>query len=131
MGKRHFTITKQVSYLSTMAFVLIAGCGKGLTTASNNPDSSFQTSAVPGRVTATLTWDDNTENTLSGYKVYYGTVSGQYSTTLDVGRLTPVAGTVSFDVANLLPGTTYYFAVQAYDSSQNLSPISDEVIWSK
>ena len=77
---------------------------------------------------ATLTWNapaTNTDGTpltdLSGYKIYYGTASGNYSQTIDVGGIT------SSTVSNLTDGTTYYFAMTAYDTSGNESAYSNEV----
>ena len=69
----------------------------------------------------TLAWNPNTEPTLAGYKVYYGTASGSYQTHLDVGL------NATYTVTNLQDGGTYYFAVTAYDSSANESGYSNEV----
>jgi hypothetical protein len=57
---------------------------------------------------------------LVGYKLYYGTSSGDYTTSVDVGD------TLSGYVVGLTHGTTYYFAVTAYDISGNESAYSDE-----
>lgn len=71
---------------------------------------------------AILTWDANTEPYLGGYKVYYGTVSKNYASNIDVGKQT------SYTVSGLQGGVTYYFAVTAYDTSYSLeSGYSNEV----
>jgi len=70
---------------------------------------------------ATVSWDANTEKDLNGYKIYYGTNSGNYDNEIDVGNDT------SYTVANLDSNTTYYFAVTAYDFSGNESRFSEEV----
>jgi fibronectin type 3 domain-containing protein len=70
---------------------------------------------------ANASWDANTEPDLAGYKIHYGTESGTYTTTLDVGDST----TVTID--SLQANTTYYFAVTAYDQAGNESVFSDEV----
>ncbi len=70
---------------------------------------------------ATLTWNPNTESDLSGYKVYYGTSSGSYGLPIDVGD------TTTHSLSGLGSGTTYYFAVTAYDTSGNESGFSSEV----
>jgi hypothetical protein len=66
---------------------------------------------------AALTWDAPTTNVdgspltdLAGYKVYYGTTSGNYSTSIDVGNQT------TYTVTGLGTGT-FYFAITAYDTS--------------
>ncbi|HHS12526.1 MAG TPA: T9SS type A sorting domain-containing protein [bacterium] len=68
-----------------------------------------------------ISWNANTESDLAGYKVYYGTQRGVYSTILNVGN------NLSYDISGLVDGTTYYFAVTAYDQSGNESPYSEEV----
>ncbi len=68
---------------------------------------------------AILTWNPNTDS-VAGYKVYYGTVSHTYGSPIDVGNQT------TYTVTGL-PTGTYYFAVTAYNSSQNQSGFSNEV----
>ncbi|MGB7621818.1 MAG: fibronectin type III domain-containing protein [Terriglobia bacterium] len=68
---------------------------------------------------AILTWNPNTD-AVAGYKVYYGTVSHTYGSPIDVGNQT------TYTVTGL-PTGTYYFAVTAYNSSQNESGFSNEV----
>lgn len=70
---------------------------------------------------AFLSWDANTENDLGGYKVYYGTSSGNYGAPVDVGNQT------SFTVNGLSSSQTYYFAVRAYNTSGAESGYSNEV----
>jgi PKD repeat protein len=78
--------------------------------------------------TATLSWDPPTTNVdgspltgLSGYKVYYGTASGNYTQTINVGNVT------AYIAANLTDGLTYYFTVTASDTLGNESGYSNEV----
>lgn len=47
----------------------------------------------------------------TGYKVKYGTSSGIYSSTVDVGNVT------SYTISSLKPDTVYYYAVTAYNAS--------------
>ncbi|HPL63707.1 MAG TPA: malectin domain-containing carbohydrate-binding protein [Syntrophales bacterium] len=68
-----------------------------------------------------LAWDANSETGLAGYKVYYGTASRNYSQTMNVGNWTTCT------LSGLSEGTTYYFAVTAYDISGMESPYSVEV----
>ncbi|HJV66416.1 MAG TPA: fibronectin type III domain-containing protein [Geomonas sp.] len=77
---------------------------------------------------ATLSWTPPTNyaggatiQDFVGYNVYLGTSSGSYTQKIDVGDLT------SYTVNNLTDGTTYYFALTAYDSMGNESGYSSEV----
>ena len=68
-----------------------------------------------------LAWDPNQEPDLAGYRVYYGTASGDYIDFVDVEL------TTSYHLDNLLEDTTFYVAVTAYDSAGNESDFSEEV----
>jgi hypothetical protein len=59
----------------------------------------------------TLAWNQNAEENVVGYNVYYGTSSENYDWVLDVGNAT------SITITDLSVGLTYYFAVTAYDDS--------------
>ncbi len=76
----------------------------------------------------TLAWEAPTRNTdgslcddLAGYRIYFGTVSGDYSQNIDVGNVT------THTITNLSDRMTYYFAVTAYDTVRNESILSNEV----
>src|SRR4051812_25160093 len=71
-------------------------------------------------MTITALWNANPETNIAGYKLSYGTVSHNYSTTVDVGKVTSAPITVTLN-------TTYYFAVQAYNTTGLLSGFSTEV----
>lgn len=71
--------------------------------------------------TAPTTYSDGTPITqLSGYKVYTGTAPGIYSQNIDVGNVR------SYTLTGLNDGTTYYFAVTAYDATGAASGFSNE-----
>jgi len=71
---------------------------------------------------ALLGWDANKEMDLAGYRVYMGTAPRTYNSisVLPKDRITATAN-------NLQPGKTYFFAVTAFDSSNNESPFSTEL----
>lgn len=69
----------------------------------------------------TLAWNESVEAGVAGYRLHYGTGSGALNEVLDVGRQTKVA------VHQLEPGSTYFFAVQAYDVAGAYSGLSREV----
>jgi chitodextrinase len=74
---------------------------------------------------AVLTWDPVSYLTLGGYRVYYGTAPGNYLQ--PAGQGINVGNVTTYPVTGLSSGTRYYFAVTAFDSSGNESPLSNEV----
>ena len=72
--------------------------------------------------TVSLAWDANTESDLAGYKIYYGTTSGNYSQSIDVGN------TTEYTLTGLAENVTYYIAVTAYDLDNNESAYSVELV---
>lgn len=68
----------------------------------------------------TLAWTE-TDPSVVGYKVYYGTASGSYQLSNDVGNNTTAT------ITSLQAGTTYYFAVTAYNSTGVQSGYSNQV----
>jgi hypothetical protein len=64
--------------------------------------------------TVNLAWDPSASSNVGGYKISYGTSSGNYTATIDAGKKT------KHSVTGLKDGTKYYFAVKAYDSAKTL-----------
>ena len=78
---------------------------------------------VVGGTATALNW--NAALGATGYRVYYGTATRTY--TQPVGQGVNVVGpTTNYQVPNLSAGTTYYFAVTAYDANGE-SSYSNEV----
>lgn len=71
--------------------------------------------------TIRLAWNPSPDPAVVGYMVSMGTESGRYTTHVDAGTQTIE------QFSNLTPGTTYYFAVRAYDRAGNFSAYSNEV----
>ncbi len=76
-----------------------------------------------------LTWVAPTENVdgsaltdLAGYKIYYGTQSGNYSESVDVSD----PGATQHDLTVTMG--TYYLAMTALDTDGNESAYSNEVV---
>jgi fibronectin type III domain protein len=68
----------------------------------------------------TLAWDANAPGTVSGYRILYGTMSGQEATVVDVGNVTQAT------IAGLTSGQRYFFVAVAYNTV-GTSPFSNEV----
>ena len=108
------------AWIALAATVLLVGCGGG-----------GGGTTTPSAVTnATISWIPPTQNTdgsgvgpLSGYKIYYGTASQQYTTTITVSN----AGLTTYVIDGLNTGTTYYFVVTAVTASGIESGLSPEV----
>jgi len=67
-----------------------------------------------------LSWNAIPNEGIMGYKVYYGTQSGEYTETLAYGAISNIA------VEGLDGGQTYYFMVASVDSYGNESFFSNE-----
>jgi hypothetical protein len=73
-----------------------------------------------GAAQVTLAWDKNPESDIAGYKVHYGTSTGNYDYSVDVGNYS------SCTISGLQEGTIYYFAATAYDTENFESDFSKE-----
>ncbi len=102
----------------------LIACGNVSSNSPTGSTTSASAACSPGSTTpetATLTWDAVTDPNLNGYRVYYGTASGQYLQSLNVGNVTtcPLTG--------LSNRTTYYMVVTALDTFGSESGYSNEV----
>ncbi len=123
-------IGNQIKVL-TICFVIIAifsvfGCGgggsgsySGSSNAGGEIDTTYSSSI-------SLEWDapiDNVDgsplNDLAGYKIYYGTASGNYTQSVNVGNTTDAT------IKNLSSGN-WCFAATAYNSARSESNFSNE-----
>ena len=68
-----------------------------------------------------VSWKENQESDLSGYRIYYGNRSKSYDQMIDVGKV------ASFVISGLQDNVEYFFALTAYDSDANESAFSAEV----
>ena len=82
----------------------------------------FWSSSELSADTLTAAWDRNSESNIAGYILSYGTQSGNYSTSIDVGNVTTKQVVLN-------PGQRYYFVVQAYNTSAMASAYSAEVFF--
>ena len=75
---------------------------------------------------ATLSWARNGEADLAGYRIYYGTSPIALNHPVDVG-LTSTPLSPSFTLSDFQVHGQLYFAVTAYDTSNNESAFSTVV----
>jgi hypothetical protein len=110
---------------------LATGIGPGTATISATSNaisgSTPITVTAAGSGTIALAWDPATAyqdgspfTDLAGYRVYYGTAPGSYSSSIDVGNVT------SYTLAKLSPGV-YYVVVSVRNLSGAESSYSNEV----
>src|SRR5947207_2534232 len=71
----------------------------------------------------TLAWDRSTDPMITGYNVYIGGASRDYTNLVDAGNSTSVM------ISNLAPGRTYYFAATTYSISGLESVYSSEAAY--
>ena len=69
-----------------------------------------------------LLWSPAPGTNIAGYKIYYGTASRNYATTVSVGNATNTT------VSGLLDGVTYYFAATTLDTTGLESDYSAETV---
>jgi hypothetical protein len=67
-----------------------------------------------------LGWQPSSDPNAVGYRIYYGTASGNYSNQVWVGNLTSVT------IDGLADGVTYYFAATTFNAQNQESGFSNE-----
>jgi hypothetical protein len=76
-----------------------------------------------GQYSVTLAWDPSPDDSVTGYYIWYGTVSQIYTQRIDAGNATTQT------VSGLTEGVTYFFAICAYDAEGYTSDFSNEIIF--
>jgi hypothetical protein len=71
----------------------------------------------------TLVWGSNGASHSAGYRIYYGTCSGIYTSCVDAGQVD------HFTISDLVAGQIYYFAVTAYNDRGQDGHFSKEVAY--
>jgi hypothetical protein len=116
-----------VATVNSSGLATAVAAGTATITGTSGSISGSTTLTVNPAGTISLAWDAPTSNAdgrpltdLAGYKIYYGTASGTYDHSIDVGKVT------TYTLTGLAQGQTYYIAVTAYDTSNNQSGYSNE-----
>jgi hypothetical protein len=81
----------------------------------------FQSGADAANVT--LSWVPKNGSDIAGYRIYYGTCSGIYTSRIDAGKVSNVK------ISDLNKGQTYYFAATTYDHKGNESNFLQEAVY--
>lgn len=83
-------------------------------------------------ITARFSWLPSAEDIVTGYTLYYSTVSGDYdkSHSVSIENTTPQQdGRIYGEISGLTEGTTYFFVVTAHDDQGQESDYSTEIRW--
>ena len=78
---------------------------------------------MSAQTTVRFRWAANTEPDITGYNLYIGNFPRTYSQSLNVGLVT------NYTLAGLVPGTTYYFALTALNTSGLESDFTPELTY--
>jgi hypothetical protein len=78
-------------------------------------------SGTPRYASINLTWNANSEPSLSGYKIYYGTTSNSYGTPIVTGNVT------SYKLTGLSNNTPYYIAITSINKIGAESALTPEI----
>ena len=130
-----FAATANITGLAACAYsATISVTAAGATnTPQSIPVSLTISAAQPTTTSASLTWDPDPDPTVVGFFVHYGTQSpnSSGSCAYDHGTYVPLSSLTTpsptATISNLATGTTFYFAVSAYNGKIE-SPCSNEVV---
>jgi hypothetical protein len=93
--KMSFKLSQYIGLLSFILFFLISICICSIQNAS--------------AVQLTLEWDPVTNQSVAGYKLYQGDLSGKYTSSMDVGNK------ITITITNIEEGKDYCYVVTVYD----------------
>jgi hypothetical protein len=118
----------------SLLIAALAGCGGGGAGGVTGTGGSGGSGGTGGTVTGTMSWaapathtDGSPITDLAGYRIYYGTTSGNYSGSIDVVGKDSTSMPVS-TLASAVPASgTYFISVTAYDAYGIESDYSNEV----
>ncbi len=83
--------------------------------------------SIAEAASVTLTWERNQEPDIAGYKIFYGKRSHSYTDTITINDTANKPLYRNYTITGLQEGTTYYFAIKAFDLAGQESDFSDEV----
>lgn len=118
--ERHAVVIAQSE--SREVFSTISGAQFELRAIDSSP-STPESLPSPNRGAATLAWDASPEPAVTGYRIWFGAGSGNYTNSAAVGNVTQAS------IRNLAEGVPYRFAATAYDAAGVESDFSNEVTY--
>lgn len=77
--------------------------------------------AEAATIDVSLTWDNSVDPNVTGYRLYHGPSSGNYTNSITVGN----TNVYRFSTSAADPNTTFYFAVTALTTNNTLALESD------
>jgi len=78
-------------------------------------------SPAKASINLNVVWSASSDTNVVGYKIYYSTVSEQYTNVIVAGNVT------SISIPGIVPGNTYYFAATSYNAAGWESAYSPEI----
>ena len=129
-------MTRRLDILAAVVLVAAAGV-VGCTSSTPSPAGPSADTAPPATViqlesavvdgaSIELSWRPSPELDLAGYRVYRGVTNSRGTrprdTHIEADELVGSVTQPAFDDPNVVPGSTYAYAVTAYDASGNESP---------
>ena len=104
---------KRICFISTIIYVAILASIVLILKLQSAPDAAD----------VTLAWNAKQSTDIAGYRIYYGTCSGIYTSRVDAGKVT------NLKISDLNKGQTYYFAATTYDHNGNESNFLQEAVY--
>lgn len=108
---RGLTIARGCSIVLSLIFLSLTDCGSG---DEQGPTISTSPTPTPVGSTVSLVWDPVNDSNIFGYYIHYGKQSPNQPGSCAYGQGTFVSSPQG-TVTGLDPGSTYYFAVSAYN----------------
>jgi hypothetical protein len=115
---------KTIAVLFSLSLLMLSGCTRHFWRVDDTPPSApTGLSTSPGDNYIEIFWNPSPESDVVGYNVYSSTSASGRFIHIGSSRSTHY---VDYGAAN---GTTYYYAVSAYDEDNNESPLSRSVVY--
>ena len=122
-GPQRFSREKGILFTTILLLIIslsLIGCGEAVNVGSIDIGDGGSSSLMLSWTAPTTNEDGTPLTDLAGFRLYYGSRSGEYTEVITVGNFTTA------EIGGFGPGT-YYLAVTAYDIYGNESAFSNEI----